>query len=224
MSFLLNEVVPWGRTLDEYRRMFSLSDDDMKLKIASFGDGPASFNFEGSKKGCNITSFDILYQFSHDDIKKRIHEVCDIVMKQMSENMDNYVWTQIKSLDELEFLRMGAMKLFLSDYEKGKEEGRYIFHVLPEKINVPDKFYDIGLSSHFLLMYEDLGYEFHINTITEMLRTCKEIRIFPICDLDGHSTELAKKVIDHFSKSYHVTTIKSDYAFQKGENEMLIMR
>ena len=31
MAFLLDSVVPWGRNLDEYRCMFQLSDDDMKV-------------------------------------------------------------------------------------------------------------------------------------------------------------------------------------------------
>lgn len=34
--------------------------------------------------------------------------------------MDNYVWTHIKSLDELEEVRMSAMRMFLSDYESRK--------------------------------------------------------------------------------------------------------
>lgn len=38
-------------------------------------------------------------------------------MEQMRENMDNYVWTNIKSLEELENVRMSAMELFLADYE-----------------------------------------------------------------------------------------------------------
>ena len=44
MAFELNDVVPWGRTLEEYREMFLLSDEDMLKSIAGFGDGPASFN------------------------------------------------------------------------------------------------------------------------------------------------------------------------------------
>lgn len=32
MAFFLNDVVPWGRNLDEYRCMFQLSDDDMKKR------------------------------------------------------------------------------------------------------------------------------------------------------------------------------------------------
>lgn len=224
MAFLLNDVVPWGRTLWEYRKIFSLSDDDMKLKIASFGDGPSSFNYESTKNGYKVTSYDIIYQFSHDDIEKRIREVKNIVMKQMEQNMENYIWTQIKDLSELESLRMGAMKLFLDDYEEGKKENRYIYHSLPNKINLPEKTFDIGLSSHFLLMYEGLGYEFHIMAITEMLRLCKEIRIFPICNLDGENTGLAKKVISYFNDKNKIDIVKSEYQFQKSQNEMLIIK
>ena len=54
MAFCLDSVVPWGRNLNEYRLMFQLTDDDMKKRIAGFGDGPASFNFEATKQGYNI--------------------------------------------------------------------------------------------------------------------------------------------------------------------------
>ena len=57
---------------------------------------------------------------------------------------------------------MSAMRMFLSDYESGKKENRYICHELPKKLPYSDKTFDIGLSSHFLLMYTMLGYDFHI--------------------------------------------------------------
>jgi hypothetical protein len=31
--FTLDEVVPWGRSFDEYRRMFALTDRELGLKI-----------------------------------------------------------------------------------------------------------------------------------------------------------------------------------------------
>ena len=117
MAFCLDSVVPWGRNLNEYRLMFQLTDDDMKKRIAGFGDGPASFNYEATKQGCSVTSFDPIYGFSKSDIQRRIDEVRISVMEQMKQNMDNYVWTQIRNLDELEDVRMSAMRLFLSDYE-----------------------------------------------------------------------------------------------------------
>ena len=127
MAFKLDSVVPWGRNMEEYRLMFQLSDKDMSKRIAGFGDGPACFNYEMTERCGNVISFDLIYQFSRADIEKRIEEVRVTVMKQMRENMHNYVWKNIKNLDELENIRMSAMKKFLSDYEKGKAEGRYLF-------------------------------------------------------------------------------------------------
>lgn len=224
MAFKLDNVVPWGRNIVEYRWMFMLSDDDMKKNIAGFGDGPASFNCETAKQGYSVTSYDPVYQFTKEEIQKRIDEVRIVVMEQMRENQDNYVWTRINSLDELETLRMSAMQQFLEDYEKGKEEGRYICHSLPERLNVPDNTYDIGLSSHFLLMYISLGYEFHIAAIEEMLRVCKEVRIFPIVDLNANESSIIKDVIQYFAKKYRAEIIETEYEFQKGDNKMLSIK
>lgn len=223
MSFKLNSVVPWGRNFSEYKAMFMLTDEDLQKKIAGFGDGPASFNFEADKMGMNVTSYDIVYQFSKVELQNRIEEVRGIVMEQMAENMDNYVWNNIKSLDELERIRMSAMNMFLEDFEKGKTEGRYVYHNLPDRVNKDDNTYDIGLSSHFLLMYTDLGYDFHIKAISEMLRVCKEVRIFPVCDLDGNKTDLITKVSNYLRGKYCVNIIKTKYEFQKGDNKMMII-
>lgn len=224
MAFMLNSVVPWGRNLDEYKKMFLLEEEDLQKRIAGFGDGPASFNYEAYCLGHNVISYDPIYQFSRDQLKKRIDEVRETVMRQMKENMDNYVWKNIKNLDELEHTRMSAMKLFLEDYEKGKEENRYICHELPDKVPFKSDTFDIGLSSHFLLMYTILGYDFHIQSIMEMLRVCKEVRIFPVVDLDAQKTDLIEKVIAYFRQRYSVEIRKTEYEFQKGDNKMLIIR
>lgn len=113
MAFKLDSVVPWGRNLSEYRSMFCLTDEDMRKRIAGFGDGSASFNCEAARLGFSVTSFDPVYRFSTEELENRIEEVRGIVMEQMRENADNYVWTQIKDLDELENLRMSVMRLFL---------------------------------------------------------------------------------------------------------------
>lgn len=224
MAFQLNNVVPWGRNMAEYRSMFQLDANDMSKKIAGFGDGPSSFNYEASRQGYSVTSFDPVYQFSKESLQKHIDEVRVTVMEQMRANVDNYVWTNIKSLEELENIRMSAMKLFLSDYEKGREEKRYICHELPNRIPFANDTFDIGLSSHFLLMYTLLGYDFHIQAISEMLRVCKEVRIFPIVDLDAKKTDLITDVINYFRQRYSVEIRKTEYEFQKGDNKMLIIK
>lgn len=224
MAFQLSSVVPWGRTLEEYKAMFNLSEKELNKTIASFGDGPASFNSEMTKLRNNVTSFDPIYQFGKEQILNRIEETKDIVMKQTRENKDNFVWTTIKDLDELEKMRMGAMYNFIEDFEKGKVENRYIPHELPNKTNFLDKHFDIGLSSHFLLLYPDLGLDFHIKAINEMLRICKEVRIFPILDLDAKESSVLKSIVDNYSKSYDVKIEKTDYMFQKDGDKMLLIR
>lgn len=64
--------------------MFQLNDD-MSNKMASFGDGPASFNFEASRED-SVTSFDPIYQFSKSDLQRRIEEVRITVMDQMKDS------------------------------------------------------------------------------------------------------------------------------------------
>lgn len=224
MAFNLENVVPWGRNFNEYKLMFQLNESDVSKNIAGFGDGPSCFNYEATQQGYSVTSFDPIYQFSKDELKKRIDDVRITVMQQMRENINNYVWTNIKNLEELENIRMSAMRSFLSDFEKGKQDGRYIYHKLPNRLIYADDSFEIGLSSHFLLMYTILGYEFHIQSMTEMLRVCKEIRIFPIVDLDANKADLISKVINYFDKRYDVEIRKTQYEFQKGDNNMLIIR
>jgi hypothetical protein len=42
-EFNLQSIVPWGRTLQEYRDMFLLDKQDLQQKILGCGDGSASF-------------------------------------------------------------------------------------------------------------------------------------------------------------------------------------
>lgn len=73
-------------------------------------------------------------------------------------------------------------------------------------------------------MYTDLGYDFHIRAMTEMLRVCREIRLFPIVDLDANQTDLVFDVIKYFEKNHSVEIRETQYEFQKGGNKMLIIR
>ena len=224
MAFLLDQVVPWGRTMQEYVEMFSLSEPDLCCKIAGFGDGPASFNCEATIEGRNVTSLDIIYQFTNEQIKSQVYKTKDIIIEQTKLNMGNYIWSSVKDLADLEERRMRAVRLFLNDFDSGKNAGRYVYHELPNRTDFADNTFDIGLSSHFLLMYTSLGYNFHIRAIDEMLRVCKEIRITPIVDLDGNPSELTAQIIEHYQNSYKVQVVKTSYLFLKNGNQMLCIR
>ena len=224
MAFELKNVVPWGRNLDEYTKMFNLTESDKNKKIISFGDGPASFNFEMTSKGKSVTSLDPIYQFTPMELKLRISETKDTVMKQVRENQNNFLWTLIKTPDEMETVRMNAMSNFIDDFKEGKEQKRYIYHELPNKTDFAEQSFDLGLSSHFLILYSQLGLEFHIKSIDEMLRICKEIRIFPLLNLNAQKSEMIDGIVEHYKSDYSLEIVKVDYEFQKNGNEMLIIK
>ena len=224
MPFELQQVVPWGRNLNEYISMFNLSNTELDTRIISFGDGPASFNTEMAQRGKKIISIDPLYQFSKSDIRQRISETKDIIIEEMRKNHENFIWKNIRDIQQLEKMRMDAMNNFLDDFEKGKTDNRYVHHELPNKLPFADSQFDLGLSSHFLLLYSQLGLDFHIQSISEMLRLCREIRIFPILDLNVQPSEFLEGIFRFFEKDNILTIIKVDYEFQKNGNEMLVIK
>lgn len=221
MAFELKNVVPWGRNLKEYKQIFALSETNLQQKIISFGDGPASFNAEMTVQQHSVISLDPVYQFSREEIQRRIAETKEIVITQTRSNAANFVWKHIKDVDALARIRMEAMQLFLNDFDAGKKEGRYIPHALPERTGFDDLSFDIGLSSHFLILYDQLGLDLHLQSITEMLRLCRELRIFPLLNLNAEKSEVLDGIMNYFAPKYKLDIVQVDYEFQKNGNEML---
>jgi len=202
--------------------MFALSDADLKAKILGCGDGPSSFNTEVTDQNGVVVSIDPVYQFTKDEIRQRILETAETILEQVSQNREDFVWSSIGSVDELETIRMSAMTKFLEDYDQGKEEQRYIEAYLPD-LPFKDKSFDLVLCSHFLFLYgEHFDLEFHTDSVLEMCRVGSEIRIFPLLDLKGNRSSylepLMAKLIDN---GYQCAIETVDYEFQKGGNEML---
>ena len=219
----LEDIVPWGRNRSEYMEMFALESEDLsKRKILGCADGPSSFNAEVHHEGGSVVSIDPLYGFDKKEIAQRIDEVRDEVMMQIKANTENFVWKSIPDADTLEYLRVEAMTKFLTDYEEGKREGRYIDASLP---NLPfdDHAFDLALSSHFLFLYSGhLNEDFHVGSIIEMLRVSDEVRIFPLLTLENVYSpylETVKKALEE--KGYTIRILRSEYEFQKGASEMM---
>lgn len=222
MAFKYESIVPWGRSFEEYINMFSLTESELNKSILGCGDGPASFNCIMNQKGKKVISIDPIYQFSEVDIARRIEETYQNVISQTEQNKDKFVWNKIESVEALGKLRMGAMKEFLSDYEVGKNEGRYVFAELPV-LPFDKKQFGLSLASHFLFLYTDnLSFDFHLQSINEMLRVSREVRIFPLLDVNAVRSPYVNEIISKYRDlNYHVEEIKVNYEFQKGGNTML---
>lgn len=226
MGLKLEKVVPWGRSLAEYVKMFDLTPNKLESKILDCAGGPASFNAEMSRKGYNVVSCDPLYQFTENKIEKRIQETYPVIMKGVQENQDNFVWRDIQSPAQLIEVRMAAMHQFLEDLPSGLQEGRYYPDELPKLPFKPRQF-DLALCSHFLFTYSDqLSEEFHLNSILEMCRVAKEVRIFPLLvNMTGELSPHLQPVMGELRKRGCKLEIRQvPYEFQKGGNQLLSVR
>jgi hypothetical protein len=218
----LANIVPWGRTLLEYREMFNLTENDLKSKIVGCGDGPASFNAELTSCGGSVISVDPTYRLTKEQFARRIDEVAEVVMARVRQHVDAFVWKNIANPDALYDMRMSAMKQFLEDYDRGKKEGRYIEASLPH-LPFKEQQFDLALSSHLLFLYnEHLDEQFHKEAIVEMLGIAKEVRIFPLVTLTGEISPHLEPIMNHFnSRGFACNVVKMGYEFQKGGDEML---
>jgi len=225
MSFTLDKIVPWGRSFQEYRRMFSLSEEDLAGTILGCGDGPAAFNSELIRRGGQITSIDPLYRFSREDIARRIEETFVQILEQTRQNRQQFIWEDFSGPDALGQARMDSMNRFLEDYDAGKKENRYLEAALPS-LPLESKSFSLALCSHCLFLYsEHLDLAFHIDSLKEMLRCAHEARVFPLVDLSGAiSPHLEESMKALQKQGFRAERVPVDVHFQKGAHEMLVIK
>lgn len=225
MGFRLENIVPWGRSFDEYIAMFAMTGADLRSRILGCGDGPASFNASHTRRGGLVVSVDPLYRFTVDKIRRRIEETYAEVMEQTRKHTHEFSWTSIRTVDELGRLRMSAMETFLSDYPQGVAEGRYVEGGLP-CLPFADRSFDLAICSHLLFLYSDqLSEDFHVESIRELCRVAGEARIFPLLELGSRtSRHLAAVTARLNAAGYTVTVGPVPYEFQRGGNQMMRIR
>jgi hypothetical protein len=222
----LSSVIPWGRSLSEYKAMFSLSNDDLSKKILGCGDGPASFNAELTEQNGHVISVDPIYQFNADQIQSRIGEVYSQVIEQVSKHKDDYVWKHIPNVEVLGKVRMQAMRLFLADYGVAKGSGRYLNASLPA-LPFEDGEFEIALCSHYLFLYsKHVNQNQHILSMKELCRIAKEVRVYPLLSLSNNqaSPHLKPVIAELEAGGINVALVDVHYEFQKGATQMLVAK
>ncbi|BBL76207.1 class I SAM-dependent methyltransferase [Methylomagnum ishizawai] len=222
MAFSLDQAVPWGRSFEEYRAMFALSEADLQRRILGCGDGPAGFNREWTRRGGAVLSIDPLYACSAGAIADRIAATYPEVMAQTRANAHEFVWDHIASVEALGRVRMAAMREFLADYPRGRAEGRYVEGGLPQ-LPYADGSFDLALCSHFLFLYSaHFPAEFHWASVRELCRVAAEVRIFPLLELGSARSRHLDGVLERLAGAgFAAEEIRVDYEFQRGGNRML---
>ncbi|MFP4652699.1 MAG: SAM-dependent methyltransferase [Phormidium sp.] len=223
MGLTLKQVVPWGRSLADYRQMFALTDADLAGSILDSAAGPSSFNAEATAQGTSVISCDPIYQFSVTEIQQRIQQTYPKIIEALDDNRDRFVWDNFSSPQHLGEVRLATMDRFLADFPQGIAQGRYRNEMLPQLPFETSQF-DLALCGHLLFSYsEQLDLDFHLNAIQELARVAREVRIFPIVtnfagDISPHLAPILKQ-LPQAGYTLRVETVP--YEFQRGGNQML---
>jgi hypothetical protein len=223
--FTLETVVPWGRSCEEYERMFALSAADLRRRIVGCADGPAAFNAVMTRRGSEVVSVDPIYRWSAHEIASRIADTRETVLEQTRSNASGFRWERIPTVEALGEERGLAMDLFLADYESGRARGRYVDAALPD-LPFPDDSFDLALCSHFLFLYSDHhDLEFHESALIELCRLAPEVRVFPLLSLDGQVSSFVEPVTRFCrDRGWSASFERVPYEFQRGGHTMMRIR
>jgi hypothetical protein len=222
MPFTLADVVPWGRSFDEYVAMFALERGDFEGTILGCGDGPAAFNAVATERGHRVVSVDPIYEFSADELERRIEQTTQEIAEQTRRNAAEFLWTHFSSVDELIAARRTAMRRFLEDFPAGLQAGRYVRGSLPG-LPFARRRFQLALCSHFLFLYgEQFDFEFHLRSVLALCAAAEQVRIFPLVELGSRPSRHIERVIGALRDlGFGAERVRVGYEFQRGANEML---
>lgn len=213
-----------GRSYHEYLKMFSLREEELKdIRILDCAAGASSFTPHLLKQGYDSTAVDILYGRSVEETREQCVNDFNTLLE-MHSGLDHKVdWNFFQDPEDMVQQRITVYEEFIDSYAHYKNI-KYVKAALPE-LPFDDNSFDLVLSSHLLFLYEDrLGYEFHQDTIKEMLRiTSDEIRIYPIIKLHSENikSSFLPRLMDELRDKADFKVEKVNYQFRKGGNEML---
>ncbi|UGB33247.1 SAM-dependent methyltransferase [Metabacillus sp. B2-18] len=221
----LDRIIFIGRTFEEYLDMFSLSIEEVRgKKLLDCPAGACSFTAVGNKSGVDVTACDIAYDHSFEKLKNKGLQDIEHAMENIEKAKNKFKWNYFKNIDHLRNHRIRALQDCAS--HMSESEGRYIPAALPTLPFHSDEF-DMTLSAHFLFMYGDrLEYQFHIETLNELLRVSKEeVRIFPLVDLEGKRYEHLEQIKEYLMNSgCRVEEVNVSYEFMSNANSMLLIK
>jgi hypothetical protein len=219
-----NKIWFLGRGFEEYLLMFDLKLENLKnCQVLDCNAGASSFTAHMNNQGFDVVAADLLYGRNPDEMEQVSEDDFRTLMNAHQGLEDKVDWNFFKTHDEMTQYRVKTYHDFSEDYKKEKNNS-YVKVDLP-KLPFLDNSFHLVLSSHLLFLYDDrLDYQFHLDSIKEMLRvSSQEVRIFPLVKLRGHGehSEYVEQIIKDLSSEYLVKIQKVKYQFRKGANEMM---
>lgn len=189
---MFQKVNFFGRNLREYGDMFSLRMDEWRGKrILDSNSGPASFVAEGTALGYEVVGCDPQYGDDFDALsvfgRQEFQAAYQFIAEKGHEKLDLRGGHRT---DEYREMRNRVLATFVKDYPQGRRAGRYVTARLPV-LPFPDNSFDLALSANLLFLYSaaqfggslpssTLDFFFHFESVMELLRVAREVRVYPL--------------------------------------------
>jgi len=223
----VGEYLISSRSFAEYEAMFALSSHDFRGAVLDCPGGASSFTTMARAQGCHAVAADPVYAMPAAVLTKKVRAETARGSAHTVAGFSRYRWDFYGDPAGHREIRGAAAELFVRDYASTVgRPSRYVAAALPQ-LPFRRHTFDLALSSHFLFTYADrLDESFHLAALRELLRVAQEVRVFPLLDQGGRALG---GLIDSLAQSLAgdgvvVRRQQVAYEFQRGGNEMLMLR
>ncbi|AGN00133.1 hypothetical protein L593_00890 [Salinarchaeum sp. Harcht-Bsk1] len=214
----------YGRTFEEYRRLFGLSCEDLRgRRMLDCPGGPGSFTAVAAQIGDSAVAVDPVYGPSVDELEAHCAGTIDEVVEQITEKRSFFDWSFYGDVATRERYARAAARRFLADYARCPD--RYVEAALPD-LPFRDDAFGLTCSANLLFLYDDrFDRDFHEAAARELARvTAGELRISGLQTLDADRSRFVEPVIGSLAPAgYTIERQAVEYRFQPGPTEVLVV-
>ena len=171
-----------------------------------------------------------MYRFSARDFLADFDLTAAQMLAGMQKARDRFKWDYYGSPEDVVQRRRDVLTAFIADFQSATRRGRYVSACLPE-LPFLSKSFDLVLCSHLLFLYSaEFDAEMHISFLRELLRVGREVRVFPLLDMDGNPSAHLEEVIQALQASARVelvplscghNSVAGLHEFRSGDSKML---
>lgn len=212
-----------SRSFTEYVAMFDLPDP-LPASVLDCCAGGSGFTAEAVSRGVDAVAADPSYELADAELADVVRRSTSSGAGIVDQHPDAFTWSWYGSREERDRLRAGAAEAFLADRAAHPE--RYVAAALPD-LPFGDGRFELALCSHLLFTWSDqLGEAWHLAALRELCRVAAEVRVFPLV-VQGNGAPVP--FLDPVRRALEAEGVASSvrkvpYEFQRGADEMLVLR
>ena len=162
-----------------------------------------------------------MYRFSPKNFLADFDLTAAQMLVGMQKARDRFEWDYYGSPEDVVQRRRDVLTSFIADFQAATRRGRYVSACLPELPFLSQSF-DLVLCSHLLFLYSaEFDAATHISFLRELLRVGREVRVFPLLDMDGNPSAHLEDTIQALRASTRVELVPLSFEFRSGDSKML---